>query len=154
MASLNKCSFIGRVGKDPKISYTQDGKTIARISLACSQSWKDKNGNKQERTEWVPISIFGKLADIVQQYVTKGSQLYVEGKYTTRKWQDQNGQDQYMTEITLSGFDSVLQMLDNKKQDAAPQQQATPQQQPAQQPVQQPDPQPPQDNPFDDDIPF
>lgn len=151
MASLNKCSFIGRVGKDPKISYTQDGKTIARISLACSQSWKDKNGNKQERTEWIPISIFGKLADIVQQYVTKGSQLYVEGKYTTRKWQDQNGQDQYMTEITLSGFDSVLQMLDNKKQDAAPQQQA---QQPVQQaPAQQPA-QDQQEPPFNDDIPF
>ena len=124
MASLNKVSIIGRVGQDPKISYTSDGKAVAKISLACSETWKDKSGQKQEKTEWIPVSIFGKLAEIVQQYVHKGSQLYVEGKYTTRKWQNKEGKDQWTTEVILSGFGGVLQMLDSKsdspKQEFAP----------------------------------
>jgi single-strand DNA-binding protein len=114
MASLNKVSIIGRVGQEPKIAYTSDGKAIAKISLACSETWKDKSGQKQEKTEWIPVSIFGKLAEIVQAYVHTGSQLYIEGKYTTRKWQNKEGQDQWTTEVILSGFGGVLQMLDSK----------------------------------------
>ena len=75
MASLNQCSFIGRVGQEPKIAYTADGKAVAKLSIACSETWKDKSGQKQEKTEWIPVSIFGKLAEIVQQYVHKGSQI-------------------------------------------------------------------------------
>jgi single-strand DNA-binding protein len=114
MASLNKVSIIGRVGQDPKIAYTSDGKAVAKLSLACSETWKDKNGQKQEKTEWIPVSIFGKLAEIVQQYVRTGSQLYIEGKYTTRKWTNKEGKDQWTTEVILSGFGGVLQMLDSK----------------------------------------
>jgi len=114
MASLNQCSFIGRVGQEPKISYTADGKAVANLSMACSETWKDKDGQKQEKTEWIPVSIFGKLAEIVQQYVHKGSQIYVSGKFTTRKWTNKEGQDQYSTSVVLSGFGGVLQMLDSK----------------------------------------
>jgi single-strand DNA-binding protein len=124
MASLNQCSFIGRVGQEPKIAYTADGKAVAKLSIACSETWKDKNGQKQEKTEWIPVSIFGKLAEIVQQYVHKGSQIYVSGKYTTNKWTNKEGQDQYTTSVILSGFGGVLQMLDSKSD--SPKQEFTP----------------------------
>ncbi len=98
---LNQCNFIGRVGQDPEVRYTQDGSAVANISLACTETWK-KDGQKQERTEWVRVTFFGKLAEIVGQYVQKGSLLYVSGKLTTRKYQDRDGNDRYSTEIRAS----------------------------------------------------
>lgn len=119
--SLNKCQIIGNLGKDPEMRYTQDGKPIASLSIATSESWTDKQGQKQERTEWHRVSIFGKLAEIVQQYAHKGSKVYIEGKLQTKKWTDQQGQDRYTTEIILSGFQSQFIILDSKPQNGGQQ---------------------------------
>ena len=99
MASVNKVILIGNVGRDPEVKYGADNNAIANLSLATSEQWKDKSGAKQEKTEWHRISFFGKLAEIVGEYVRKGSQIYVEGRLQTRKWQDKDGQDRYTTEI-------------------------------------------------------
>ena len=100
MASVNSCTFIGNLGKDPEMRYTASGEAICNFSIACSESWKDKNtGEKKEQTEWVRISFFGKLAEICGQYLKKGSQVYVEGSMRTRKWTDKDGQEKYTTEI-------------------------------------------------------
>jgi len=99
---LNRCDFIGRVGRDVECRYTQSGDAVANVSIACSEQWKDKQGQKQERTEWIKVTFFGKLAEIVNQYVTKGSLIYVSGKMITRKWQDRDGNDRYTTEIRAS----------------------------------------------------
>jgi single-strand DNA-binding protein len=90
--------------------YTADGKAVANLSIACGESWKDKTGAKQERTEWIRVVAFGKLAEIMGQYLSKGSQVYISGRMTTRKWQDQSGQDRYSTEIVAD----QMQMLDSK----------------------------------------
>jgi single-strand DNA-binding protein len=132
--SVNKVILIGNLGKDPEMRYMPDGKAVANFSLATSESWKDKQtGEKKEKTEWHKIAVFDKLAEIVGEYVKKGSKLYIEGKLQTRKWQAQDGTDRYSTEIVLRGFDSKLEMLNkvNQGQSAAPQQQAQPR--PAQQ---------------------
>lgn len=97
--SVNKVIIVGRVGRDPETRYFPDGTAVSHISIATSETWKDKNGEKQERTEWHQVAFFGKLAEIVTEYVRKGSLLYVSGKIRTRKWQDKNGQDRYATEI-------------------------------------------------------
>lgn len=110
MASLNNCQFIGNVGNDPIIRYLPSGEAVANISLAVSDKWKDKQGQKQEHTEWVRISFFGVLADVVGKYVHKGSLLYVSGQMRTRKWQDKEGQDRQTTEIR----GDRMQMLDSK----------------------------------------
>ena len=107
---LNLCQFIGRLGKDVDMRYTSDGKAIANLTIACGESWKDKQGNKQEKTEWVRISAFGKLAEIMGQYLKKGAQVYISGRMQTRKWQDKDGQDRYTTEIIAD----QLQMLDSR----------------------------------------
>ena len=107
---LNLCQFIGRLGNDPDIKYTNDGKPVANISIACGEQWKDKSGQKQEKTEWVRVVFFGKVAEIVGEYLRKGSQVYVAGKIATRKWQDKEGSDRYTTEIV--GKD--MQMLGGK----------------------------------------
>ena len=99
---LNNCAFIGRIGQEPEVRHTQSGDAVANISLACSEQWKDKNGEKQERTEWVRVTFFGRLAEVVGQYVAKGSLVYVSGKMVTRKWQDRDGNDRYTTEIRAS----------------------------------------------------
>lgn len=100
MASVNKWIGIGNLGKDPEIRYTQGGDAIANFSIACTESWKDKQtGEKKEMTEWVRITVFGKLAEICGQYLKKGSQVYVEGSIRTRKWTDKDGQERYTTEI-------------------------------------------------------
>ncbi|EEZ80455.1 MAG: single-stranded DNA-binding protein [uncultured Candidatus Thioglobus sp.] len=92
MAGVNKVILVGRLGQDPDVKYTADGRAIANISIATSDTWKDKNtGEKQERTEWHRVVFFGKLAEIVAEYLKKGSQVYVEGKLQTRKWQDKGG---------------------------------------------------------------
>ena len=115
--SLNKVLLIGRLGADPEIKQMVNGKSVARLSLATSQSWKDKNtGEKKEKTEWHRVVVFNEgLVNVVQQYLKKGAQIYIEGQLTTRKWKDeQSGQDKYSTEIVLQGYNSTLKMLSNR----------------------------------------
>ena len=115
--SLNKVQLIGRLGADPEIKQMVNGKSVARLSVATSQSWKDKSsGERKEKTEWHRVVIFNEgLVSVVQQYVKKGANIYVEGQLSTRKWKDQSsGQDKYSTEIVLQGYNSSLTMLDSK----------------------------------------
>lgn len=100
MSSLNRCTIIGRLGDDPTIRYTQSNKAVATLSIATSQKYKDKDGQMQEDTEWHRVTAWGRTAEICQQYLTKGSLVYIEGPIKTRKWQDKEGRDQYTTEIT------------------------------------------------------
>ena len=112
--SLNKVLLIGRLGADPEIKQMVNGKNVARLSLATSQSWKDKNtGEKKEKTEWHRVVVFNEgLVNVVQQYLKKGAQVYIEGQLSTRKWKDeQSGQDKYSTEIIIQGYNSSLTML-------------------------------------------
>ncbi len=115
--SINKVILIGNVGRDPEIRSTQDGKEIASITLATSDSWKDKNsGERRERTEWHRIVVFNEgLVNIIKNYVKKGSKIYMEGSLQTRKWVDNSGAERYTTEIVLQGFNAVLLMLDGNK---------------------------------------
>ncbi len=99
MASVNKVILIGNLGRDPEVRYMPDGGAITNVSIATTESWKDKNGEKQEKTEWHRVAFFGKLAEIAGEYLKKGSQVYVEGRLQTRKWQDKDGNDKYTTEI-------------------------------------------------------
>ena len=112
--SLNKVLLIGRLGADPEIKQMVNGKNVARLSLATSQSWKDKNtGEKKQKTEWHRVVIFNEgLVNVVQQYLKKGSQVYIEGQLSTRKWKDeQSGLDKYSTEVVMQGYNSSLTML-------------------------------------------
>ena len=112
--SLNKVLLIGRLGADPEIKQMVNGKSVARLSLATSQSWKDKStGEKKEKTEWHRVVVFNEgLVNVVQQYLKKGAQVYIEGQLSTRKWKDeQSGQDKYSTEILIQGYNSSLTML-------------------------------------------
>ncbi len=127
---VNKVILVGNVGQDPVVRFTPGGDAIANISLATSERWKDKQGEQQERTEWHRIVVIGKPAEIAQQYVRKGSKLYIEGKLQTRKWQDNNGQDRYITEVLISGFNGQMQILD-KLSDQGNQQYQAHQQNPA-----------------------
>ncbi|HBN9790927.1 single-stranded DNA-binding protein [Pseudomonas aeruginosa] len=148
MRGVNKVILVGNVGGDPETRYMPNGNAVTNITLATSESWKDKQtGQQQERTEWHRVVFFGKLAEIVGQHVKKGQQLYVEGSLRTRKWQAQDGQDRYTTEIIVD-MHGQMQMLGGKpgNEQAAqsrpsPQQQSAPQQRSAQ-------------DEFDDDIPF
>ena len=179
MAGVNKVILVGRLGKDPEVRYTPDNRAIANITLATSETWKDKNtGQKQEKTEWHRVVFFGGVAGVVGEYLRKGSQIYIEGKLQTRKWQDQSGQDRYTTEVVVDSFNGVMQMLDSRSggdtafgqqgggnqnfQQNQPAQQQAPQQAPQQNfqqnqtPQQQPAPaaSQPFEEEFDDDIPF
>jgi single-strand DNA-binding protein len=112
--SLNKVLLIGRLGADPEVKQMVNGKSVARLSLATSNTWKDKNtGEKKEKTEWHRVVIFNEgLVNVVQQYVKKGTQVYIEGQLTTRKWKDEkSGQDKYSTEVVIQGYNSSLTML-------------------------------------------
>ena len=123
--SLNKVQLIGRLGADPDIKQMVNGKSVARLSLATSQSWKDRNsGEKKEKTEWHRIVVFNEgLVNVVQQYLKKGAQIYVEGQLSTRKWKDeQSGQDKYSTEIIIQGYNSSLTMLGGNTQNSIPSQ--------------------------------
>lgn len=113
--SINKVILIGNVGADPEIRRTQQGTPIANLRIATSESWRDKNsGERKEKTEWHTIAIFNEgLCKVVEQYVKKGSKLYIEGSLVTRKWTDQSGNDRYSTEIHLQGFNSTLTLLDS-----------------------------------------
>ena len=110
---VNKVILVGNLGDEPVIRYTGDGKAIANLRVATSESWMDKEGNKQERTEWHKVSVFDKLAEICKTYLHKGSKVFLEGKLQTRSW-DNNGVQQYTTEVVLSGWNSTLMMLDKK----------------------------------------
>ncbi|MBY5794607.1 single-stranded DNA-binding protein [Rhizobium leguminosarum bv. viciae] len=114
--SVNKVILIGNVGADPEIRRTQDGRPIANIRLATSETWRDRNsGERREKTEWHTVVVFNEgLCKVVEQYVKKGAKLYIEGQLQTRKWQDQQGQDRYSTEVVLQGFGSTLTMLDGR----------------------------------------
>ena len=137
--ALNKVILIGNLGKDPEIRHTQDGRGIANFSLATTESWRDKmSGERREKTEWHNIVIFSEgLVKVVQNYLKKGSKVYLEGQLQTRKWQDQEGRDRYTTEVVLQNYNSNLIMLDNRQSGdgggasygggyAAPQQPAAP----------------------------
>jgi len=110
MASVNKVILVGNLGKDPEVRYMPSGDAITNITLATTDSWKDKNGEKQEKTEWHRVAFFGRLAEIAGEYLKKGSQVYVEGRLQTRKWQDKEGQDRYTTEIVADR----MQMLGSR----------------------------------------
>ena len=115
--SLNKVLLIGRLGADPEIKQMVNGKSVARLSLATSNTWKDKStGEKKEKTEWHRVVIFNEgLVNVVQQYVKKGAQVYIEGQLTTRKWKDEkSGLDRYSTEVVLQGFNSSFKILSSK----------------------------------------
>lgn len=150
MSGVNKTFIVGRLGKDPEIRYTTNGSAVANLSVATSEKYKDKNtGQDNEITEWHRIVAFGRLAEIIGEYLKKGSQAYFEGKLRTRKWQDQSGQDRYTTEIVVghmqmlgSAGDSNHAIHDNHPQQASNNQQAQAKQQA------------PGSDDFDDDIPF
>ncbi len=155
MSSLNKVQIIGRLGQDPESKFMPSGEAVCNLTVATSESWKDKNtGEKREATEWHRVTMFGKLAEIAVQYLTKGSLVYLEGKNKTRKWQAQDGSDRYTTEVHCHEMKMLSSKPDGAQQsgNSAPAQQR--QQQPAQQrqaPAQQ---QPQNFDSFDDDIPF
>ena len=114
--SVNKVILVGNLGRDPEVRKTQNGDPIVHLSLATSESWKDRNsGERRERTEWHRVVIFNEnLGRIAQQYLNKGSKVYIEGQLQTRKWQDQSGQDKYSTEVVLQRFRGELTMLDSR----------------------------------------
>ena len=162
---INKVILVGNLGQDPEVRYTPAGKAVANITVATSESWKDQSGQLQEKTEWHKVSMFGKLAEIAGEYLRKGSQVYIEGKLQTRKWQNKEGQDQYTTEIVLDPFNGVMQMLGGKSetnQGGSSGQKPAPssgpskphQQRPVSQPVQAVKPMAEPDFDFDSDIPF
>jgi single-strand DNA-binding protein len=151
-SGVNKVILIGNLGKDPEVKYMPSGDAVANITLATSETWNDKSsGEKKEKTEWHRVVFFGKLAEIAGQYLKKGSKVYVEGQLQTRKWQGQDGQDRYTTEVVVRGFNGTMQMLDGRgggEGSFAPAQQSAPARQAAK-------PAPAMvDDGFDDDIPF
>lgn len=138
MSGINKVILIGRLTRDPEVRYSTKGNPVTSIGLATSERWKDKNtGQMQEKSEFHNVSFFGKLAEIAGEYLRKGSQIYIEGKLQTRKWQDKQGQDRYTTEVVVDGFSGVMQMLGGRAEGgpamAGGQRQAAPQQQQQQQ---------------------
>lgn len=114
MASVNRATIIGNIGNDPEIRYSSAGDAIANLSIATTDSWKDKNGAKQEKTEWHRVTMFGKLAEICGEYLKKGSQVYIEGKLQTRKWTDKSNIERYTTEIVA---DRMQMLGGNRKAD-------------------------------------
>lgn len=138
MSSVNKAILIGNLGKDPEIRATQSGGKIANFSIATSENWKNKQtGEREERTEWHRIVAFGTLAEVIEKYVTKGMKVYVEGKITTRKWEDKDGTERYTTEIQAETM-TMLSSKDNGGSSSEPKSK----------------PAPKHDAPFDDEIPF
>ena len=147
---VNKVILIGNLGRDPEVRYTPNGLAVANITLATSESWKDKQtGENQERTEWHRVVFYSRLAEIAGEYLRKGAKVFIEGRLQTRKWQDKtSGQDRYTTEIIADN----MQMLDSKGGSGAPQQQ--PEMHAAEKNNASPMPQPEGTDSFDDDIPF
>lgn len=145
MVSVNRAILVGNLGRDPELRYLPNGDAVANFSIATTETWKDKEGNKQEATEWHRISFFGRLAEVCGQYLKKGSAVYIEGSIRTRKWTDSEGQDRYSTEIR----GDRMQMLGGRPEGGD-----TPKPQPAQQQKPQPAQQTGNFNDFEDDIPF
>ena len=149
---INKVILVGNLGQDPEVRYLSNGSAVANFSIATSESWKDKQtGEQKDKTEWHRIVVFGKLAEIAGEYVKKGSQVYIEGQLQTRKWQDQTGNDRYITEVIVNVIGGVLQILGSRNSDTSNEQdnstrQAT--QSKSKQKAAEPEPV------FDDDIPF
>jgi len=115
MAGINKVIVLGNLGKDPEVKFMPNGSAVANLTVATSDTWKDKQtGEQKEKTEWHRVVIFGKLAEIAGEYLKKGSKVYLEGSLQTRKWTNQQGQDQYTTEIVLQGFNGKMEMLDGR----------------------------------------
>lgn len=151
---VNKVILVGNLGQDPEIRYMPNGGAVANITLATSESWRDKTtGEQKEITEWHRVILFGKLAEVAGDYLRKGSQIYIEGKLRTRKWQDQSGQDKYTTEVIVN-VGSVMQMLGGKQEGGtgSQPQQPSPQQRQPRPSAPPANNEPPMD--FDDDIPF
>lgn len=148
--SVNKVILVGNLGADPEIRNTQDGRAIANLRIATSESWKDRNsGEKREKTEWHRVVIFNEgLAKVCESYLRKGSKVYLEGQLQTRKWQDQSGQDRYSTEIVLQGFNSNLTILDGRGDNSGSQPS------PADSGAGAPPADAPSEGPMDDEIPF
>jgi single-strand DNA-binding protein len=145
MASLNKVSLIGNLGSDPEMRYMPNGGAVANIRVATTETWNDKStGQKQERTEWHSISFFGKVAEIANEYLKKGSQVYVEGSIRTRKWQDKNGEDRYTTEIVGNELKMLGRASSGETKSQSRPSQNAPQRQKQVEP----------EIAFDDDIPF
>ena len=115
--SLNKVMLIGNLGADPEIRSFQNGGKVCNLRIATSENWKDRDGNRQERTEWHSVAIFSEgLVNVCENYLRKGSKVFVEGQLQTRKWQDQSGNDRYSTEVVLRGFNGTLTMLDGRNE--------------------------------------
>lgn len=113
---LNQCQFIGNLGADPETRTFQNGGKVCNLRIACTEKWKNKDGERQERTEWVSVAIFSDgLVRVAEQYLRKGAKVYISGKMQTRKWQDQSGNDRYSTEVVLQGYDAKLVMLDGPR---------------------------------------
>lgn len=121
MASVNKAILVGNLGRDPELRYLPNGDAVANFSIATTETWKDKEGNKQEATEWHRISFFGRLAEVCGQYLKKGSAVYIEGSIRTRKWQDKEGQDRYTTEIKGERMQMLGGRSDGEQRSAPPQ---------------------------------
>ena len=118
--SVNKVILVGNLGRDPEVRRMPSGDAVANLSVATSEQWNDRqSGERRERTEWHRVVIFGKLAEIAENYLHKGSKVYLEGQLQTRKWQDQSGQDRYSTEVVLRGFNGHMSMLDGRGNGAA-----------------------------------
>lgn len=113
--SLNQCQFIGNLGADPEIRHTQSGDKIANLRLAVTEKWTGKDGQKNENTEWISVTMFGGLAKVAESYLRKGSKVFISGRFKTRKWQDQTGNDRYSTEIVCSGPGAIMEMLDGPR---------------------------------------
>lgn len=162
MASVNKVILVGNLGRDPEMRYMPSGDAIASFSVATTDTWKDKNGQKQERTEWHRISMFGKLAEIAGEYLKKGSSVYIEGRLQTRKWQDKEGNERQTTEVVADRMQmlggrsggNAYEFVDDMDQSAPPpQRQSAPASAPAQKPAAAPSGGSGFDD-FEDDIPF
>jgi single-strand DNA-binding protein len=151
MASVNKVILIGNLGRDPEVRTFQNGNKVCNLSIATSEKWRDKNsGERKERTEWHSVAIFSEpLAKVAEQYLRKGSKVYIEGQLETRKWQDQSGNDKYSTEVVLRPYSSTLTMLDGGGNDNSGGGYGAPQQQQSQQ-----QPSRDLDRDLDDEIPF
>ncbi|HDG0630464.1 TPA: single-stranded DNA-binding protein [Serratia marcescens] len=148
-SGVNKVILVGRLGDDPKVRYLTNGGAIANLTIATSESWRDKqSGEQKEKTEWHRVVLFGNLAEVAGEYLRKGSQVYIEGKLTTRKWSDQAGVERYTTEIHVN-VGGVMQMIGSKQEASQSGNQSPP---PKQQNKPQQSNEPPMD--FDDDIPF
>ena len=151
MAGINKVILVGNLGAKPEVKYASNGNAISNLSVATSESWTDKStGQKQERTEWHRVSLFGKLAEIAGQYLDKGSKVYVEGKLQTRKYTDKDGVERWTTDVVVSGFNGTLQMLDRRddSNSSAPSEDVTKKNQT------EPSITPVSKDEFEDDIPF